>query len=202
MKFVKKAKYEYTENGINEANSFIKWCDKKEIYRKINSYRFYPYAVMFVMLYLLSKSTYSDPLKALFEGDLPHKILNIILLALAIIALSLVVLFIFRALIRFIPLSKGKLDCKCVFSLKPNDWAIYNGEISRGQALLSLSLPLIIFVILFSIIAVFTSGIIKYFFLLMIPVSTCICGNDIIMFIICLKKLKKDDIIFGEYIKI
>ncbi len=35
----------------------------------------------------------------------------------------------------------------------------------------------------------------------MVAISVCVCGPDIIMFIICLKRLKKNDVIFGEYVK-
>ncbi len=201
MKFTQKGTYEYNENKISEENGYIKWCNTKEIYRKINAYRVYPYAFMFVLLNLLSGSSYSEPLKKSVDGDLIHKILCTVFYALIIAVSSMILLFIVRAIIRFIPLSKGRLDSKCVFSLKSNDWAIYNGEISRTQALLSLVLPLIVFTIVFSFAAIFTSGILKYFFLLMLPISVCICGTDIIMFMICLKKLRKDDIIFGEYVK-
>ncbi|MBQ2847848.1 MAG: hypothetical protein IJE74_06285 [Clostridia bacterium] len=105
-----------------------------------------------------------------------------------------------REILHLLSVSKGRLDEKCIISFK-NHFSVYNGCVNRIQILISLALPLLVFISGFGLSAVFTSGIARFCALLMLVVSCFMCYADIYMFFFCVKHIGKNDTVFGEYKK-
>lgn len=191
MKIQKSAKYDYS--GINENKSYTKWYDKDKMKKKIRTAGIYIRCGMIAAIIIVTR-THSEQLAA--SG------LNLLWIMPLIAAAALFTMVYLRGIIRLIPLSKGKLDGKCIMPLKETDWAVYNGEITRTQALASLILPLIVFVAAFSAAAVLTEGLVRYSFLCLLITSCTSCAMDVAMSIYVIRNIEKNAVIYGEYKKI
>ena len=192
MKYSKNAKYDYEINGINEENGYTKWYNKEITGKKLRLAGTYSQAFMVAVLIGVSR-VFAEDIKAF---GIPKIIL---LLALNAIILMLIIAPM-REFLHLIPVSKGRLDRKCIMSFR-NHFSVYNVSVNRSQILISLALPLIIFVFAFGLSAVLTSGIAKFCALLMLVVSCFMCHSDIYMLFFCIKNIGKNDTVFGEYKK-
>lgn len=137
----------------------------------------------------------------LFKDDI--KAFGILQTILPLILTGIIIMFAvapLREILHLIPVSKGRLDRKCIMSFR-NHFSVYNGSVNRSQILISLALPLIIFVFAFGLSAVLTSGIARFCALLMLVVSCFMCHSDIYMLFFCIKNIGKNDTVFGEYKK-
>lgn len=191
MKILKSAKYDY--GGISKSTEFEKWYDKDKIKKKIRTVSIYTRCII-IAVFIMATRPYSEQLKEFG--------LNLLWIMPLIGVAALVTMVYLRGVIRLIPLSKGRLDGKCILSLKGTDWAVYNGEITRTQALASLILPFIVFVIAFSVAVIFTGGIVRYSFLCLLITSCASCATDVAMLIHVIRNIEKNAVIFGEYKKI
>lgn len=193
MKFAKKAKYEYEINGINEENGYTKWYNKEIIGKKLRLTRTYSQAFMCAVLFAVSRF-FADDIKAF---GIPK---SIGLLILNIIVLLFVVAPI-HEILHLLPVSKGRLNNNCLISFR-NNFSVFNGNANRTQILISLALPLIVFVAVFGLSAVLTSGIIRYLAIFLLVESVYTCYADVYMFFFCIKNIGKNDTVFGEYKKV
>lgn len=192
MKYSKNAKYDYEINGINEENSYTKWYNKEITGKNLRLAGTYSQAFMVAVLIGVSR-VFAEDIKAF---GIPKIIL---LLALNAIILMLIIAPM-REILHLLPVSKGRLDEKCIMSFK-NHFSVYNGSVNRSQILISLALPLIVFISGFGLSAVFTSGIVRFFALFILVESCFICYPDVYMFFFCMKNIGKNDTVFGEYKK-
>ena len=192
MKYSKNAKYDYEINGINEENGYTKWYNKEITGKKFRLAGTYSQAFMVAVLIGVSR-VFAEDIKAF---GIPKIIL---LLALNAIILLLIVAPM-REILHLLPVSKGRLDEKCIMSFK-NHFSVYNGCVNRIQILISLALPLLVFISGFGLSAVFTSGIVRFFALFILVESCFMCHSDIYMLFFCIKNIGKNDTVFGEYKK-
>lgn len=192
MKYSKNAAYDYETNGISKENGYTKWYDKEIIGKKLRLAGTYSQAFMVAVLIGVSRA-FNEDIKAF---GIPKIILPILINA--IILLSIIAPM--REILHLLPVSKGRLDGNCIMSFR-NHFSVYNGNINRNQILISLVLPLIIFIIAFGLSAVFTSGIARFCALFMLVSSCFMCYADIYMFFFCVKNIGKNDTVFGEYKK-
>ncbi|MBQ7120912.1 MAG: DUF3267 domain-containing protein [Clostridia bacterium] len=188
MKIQKSAKYDY--GGISKNTEFEKWYDKDKMKKKIRTVNIYIRCGMVAAVMVVTR---------FFSELLAGFGLNLLWIMPLIGAAALVTMVYLRGIIRLIPLSKGKLDGKCILPLKETDWAVYNGEITRKQALASLVLPLVVFAAVFSAAAIFTGGMVRYSFLCLLITSCASCATDVAMLIHVIRNIEKNAVIYGEY---
>lgn len=192
MKYSKNAKYEYEINGINEENGYTKWYNKEIIGKKLRLTGTYSQAFLVVLMITVSRF-FADDIKTFgISKIIGFLIINVIILLLAVAPM--------REILHFLPVSKGRLDEKCIMSFK-NHLSVYNGNVNRAQILISLALPLVVFVAVFVTAAVLTSGIMRYLAIFLLVESVYMCYADIFMFFFCMKNIGKNDTVFGEYKK-
>lgn len=192
MKFIKDAEYNYENSKINEENGYVKWFDLKKDGKKARLFEIYANIFFWILFHFLIKRN-EEVLKELTAIEF------ILFVALTVVVL-LFIGYCLKGFISLIILSKGRLSEHCFISLK-NTTAIYNAETSRSRVLASYAVPLILFVSVFSFICLFTNGLIKAFFAFQILSVFFISVYDIYMFILCLRKTQKSDVIFGEFKK-
>lgn len=190
MKLFKNANYEYKANNINEENGYTKWYDKETHGKKLRLTGTYSQCVMIAAVIGVTR-LYAQQIKNLGALGIAG------LLAANFLILVLIVLPI-REIMHLLPLSKGKFDNKCILSFKKY-FSVYNGNISRTQVLLSLILPLAVLGCSFTVSAVLTSGIIRYLSIFLLLESCYVCSPDIVMLFICIKRIGKNETVFGEY---
>lgn len=193
MKYSKNAEYAYKSNLISAENGWIKWYDKEKIRKKIRLAGTYSQFVILAAVLGVSR-LFAEEIKAF--GIL--RIIGLLVLN-AIILLAAVAPM--REILHLIPVSKGRLDGKCIMSFR-NHFSVYNGSVNRGQILISLALPLIVFSSVFGISAVATSGVLRFFALFMLAESVYMCYADVYMFFFCIKNIGKTETVFGEYKKV
>ena len=192
MKYSKNAKYDYEINGINEENGYAKWYNKEITGKKFRLAGTYSQAFMIAAM-IAAARLFKDDIKAFgISETIGLLIINVIILLLIVAPM--------REILHLLPVSKGRLDEKCIMSFK-NHFSVYNGSVNRSQIFISLALPLIIFVFAFGLSAVLTSGIARFCALLMLVVSCFMCHSDIYMLFFCIKNIGKNDTVFGEYKK-
>lgn len=195
MKIVKDAKHEYEKNNVNEVNGYTKWydCGKITIIRIV--------AVIFVLsgllcfLYTPAFEKFSHEFKA--PQGAPEELLFIAAGALIMIVM---VPLLWRV-IQLALVSDGKLNKDCSLKLGFSLTCIYNKNLSRKKAVWSLIIPLILFVILFSLLTVLTDGVYKTFFLLILYRTGLFAVDDIGALLCLFKNVGKNDVVFGEYKK-
>ena len=193
MKYSKNAEYAYESNLISAENGWIKWYDKEKTKKKIRLTGTYLQFVMLAAVIGVSR-LFTKDIKAFgILGIIVLLVLNAIILLAAVAPM--------REILHLIPVSKGRLDGKCIMSFR-NHFSVYNGSVNRGQILISLALPLIVFASVFGISAVIASGILRFFALFMLAESVYMCYADIYMFFFCIKNIRKNETVFGEYKKV
>ncbi|MBR3817667.1 MAG: hypothetical protein IKJ41_00800 [Clostridia bacterium] len=192
MKYSKNATYDYETNGISVENGYTKWYDKEIIGKKLRLAGTYSQAFMVAVLIGVSR-VFAEDIKAF---GIPKIIL---LLALNAIILMLIIAPM-REFLHLIPVSKGRLDRKCIISFR-NHFSVYNGSVNRSQILISLALPLIVFIPVFGLFSFLTSGIVRLCAVFLLIDSCFMCHSDIYMLFFCIKNIGKNDTVFGEYKK-
>lgn len=192
MKYSKNAKYDYGINDINEENGYTKWYNKETNGKKLRLAGTYSQAFMIAVLVGVSR-LFTEDIKA-------FGILQIILILVLNAIILMLIIAPMREILHLLPLSKGRFDCKCIMSFR-NHFSVYNGCVNRIQILISLALPLLVFISGFGLSAVFTSGIVRFFALFILVESCFICYSDVYMFFFCMKNIGKNDTVFGEYKK-
>ena len=105
-----------------------------------------------------------------------------------------------REILHLIPVSKGRLDGNCIMSFR-NHFSVYNGSVNRSQILISLALPLIVFISVFGLFSFFASGIVRLCAMFLLIDSCFMCYSDIFMFFFSIRNIGKTDTVFGEYKK-
>ena len=192
MKYSKNAKYDYEINGINEENGYTKWYNKEITGKKFRLAGTYSQAFMIAAM-IAAARLFKDDIKAFgISETIGLLIINVIILLLIVAPM--------REILHLLPVSKGRLDEKCIMSFK-NHFSVYNGCVNRIQILISLALPLLVFISGFGLSAVFTSGIVRFFALFILVESCFMCHSDIYMLFFCVKNIGKNDTVFGEYKK-
>lgn len=152
------------------------------------------YSQAFMVAVLIGVSrVFAEDIKAF---DIPKIIL---LLALNAIILMLIIAPM-REFLHLIPVSKGRLDRNCIMSFR-NHFSVYNGSVNRSQILISLALPLIVFIPVFGLFSFFTSGVVRLCAVFLLIDSCFMCHSDIYMLFFCIKNIGKNDTVFGEYKK-
>ena len=192
MKYSKNATYDYETNGISVENGYIQWYDKGTTGKKLRLAGTYSQAFMVAVLVGVSRA-FTEEIRAFgISETIGLLIINVIILLLIVAPM--------REILHLLPVSKGRLDRNCIMSFK-NHFSVYNGSVNRSQILVSLALPLIVFISGFGLSAVFTSGIVRFFALFILVESCFICYPDVYMFFFCIKNIGKNDNVFGEYKK-
>lgn len=192
MKYSKNAKYDYEINGINEENRYTKWYNKEITGKKLRLTSTYSQAFMWAVLFAASRF-FADDIKAFgILETIGLLIINVIILLLVVAPM--------REILHLLPPSKGRLNKNCIISFK-NHFSVYNDNVNRTQILISLALPLIVFVAAFGLSAVLTSGIVRYLAIFLLIESVYMCYADVYMFFFCVKNIGKNDTVFGEYKK-
>ena len=187
MKYSKNAKYDYEINGINEENGYTKWYNKEITGKKFRLAGTYSQAFMVAVLIGVSR-VFAEDIKAF---GIPKIIL---LLALNAIILMLIIAPM-REFIHLIPVSKGRLDRKCIMSFR-NHFSVYNGSVNRSQILISLALPLIVFIPvfgLFSFLQVELSDYVQYSCLLILV----LCAIQIVICSFSASRISVKTILFS-----
>ncbi len=192
MKYSKNAKYDYEINGINEENGYTKWYNKEITGKKLRLAGTYSQAFMIAAMIAAAR---------LFKDDI--KAFGILQTILPLILTGIIIMFAvapLREILHLIPVSKGRLDRNCIMSFR-NHFSVYNGSVNRSQILISLALPLIVFIPVFGLFSFFTSGIVRLCAVFLLIDSCFMCHSDIYMLFFCIKNIGKNDTVFGEYKK-
>lgn len=193
MKIVKNAIYEYEKNNITEEFGYTKWYNKAEILinRIIGVILSYGFLLVFLHIF-------SDTIKQNFK--VPKETFEVISFFCGILIIIFTIPILWKV-IQFAIISKGQLDKKCIFNIKNPSASIYNEKTTRKNAVISLIVPGILFILLFSILTILSDGVQKLFFILMV-FRTMLCATDDIGTLWCLLRyVGKNDVIFGEYKK-
>lgn len=191
MKIIKNADYDYASNGISETNGYIKWYDWNIVRKHIRII----YIILTTVL-LITVFCYRKLLRGMV--DIP----TLILIIFGGIIFWLLIITPIHEVLHLIPLSKGKLDNKCVISIGHGTVsAIYNGYTGLCQHLTGLILPFAVFLVLLGIGTAFTTGVIRIVFLYLLVLSSFGSYTDIYVFFYSIKHIGKNDIIFGLYKK-
>ncbi len=192
MKYSKNATYDYETNDISVENGYIQWYDKGTTGKKLRLAGTYSQAFMVAVLVGVSRA-FTEEIRA-------FGILQTILL---LILTGIIIMFAvapLREILHLIPVSKGRLDRNCIMSFR-NHFSVYNGSVNRSQILVSLALPLIVFIPVFGLLSFLTSGVVRLCALFLLIDSCFMCYSDIYMFFFCIKNIGKNDNVFGEYKK-
>lgn len=192
MKIMKNAAYDYAKNNVDEINGYKKWYDGEKMKRKRNVFMIWMRLGMFLSLFICTKLK-GDALKVV---DWRY---GVFLAAVFVTSLMLIPL---RDLIRLTVASGGKLDEKCLLSCYNGPGCVYNGFVNKKKIIISLIMPFVIISTIFTLIAVFTQGIVQFFALIMLILSLNLIMDDLYMLVYCVKHIDKNDIVFGEYKKI
>lgn len=195
MKITKNANCDYEKNNISEYSGYIKWYNRAET--TINRIVFIVLSYAGLLLFLYSplfqtiKSSFKAP-----KGNMETFLFFVVEFVIIILIIPL-----FWRIMQLAIVSKGKLNENCVLKIKGSFTCIYNEKLTRRTALISLIVPGVLFVLLFSILTVLSDGVQKTFFLLMLY-RTLLCATEDIGIIWCITRhVGKEDIIFGEYKK-
>ncbi len=146
MKFDKKAKYEYEINGIKDENGYTRGYNKEITGKKLRLAGTYSQAFMIAAMIAAAR---------LFKDDI--KAFGILQTILLLILTGIIIMFAvapLREILHLIPVSKGRLDRNCIMSFR-NHFSVYNGSVNRSQILISLALPLIVFIPVFGLFSFF-----------------------------------------------
>lgn len=192
MKFDKKAKYEYEINGIKDENGYTRWYNKETTGKKLRLAGTYSQAFMIAAMIAAAR---------LFKDDI--KAFGILQTILPLILTGIIIMFAvapLREILHLIPVSEGRLDRNCIMSFR-NHFSVYIGSVNRSQILISLALPLIVFIPVFGFFSFFTSGIVRLCAVFLLIDSCFMCHSDIYMLFFCIKNIGKNDTVFGEYKK-
>lgn len=192
MKIMKNAAYDYAKNNIDENNGYTKWYDREKMKRKRNAFMIWMRLGMFLAVSLCAK----------FKGD----VLKVAdwrcgAFFIAIFVTSLMIIPL-RDLIKLTVVSGGKLNENCLLSCYKDTGSIYNGFVNKKKIIISLVMPLVIISAIFTLMAVFTQGVLHFFALIMLILSLNMITDDLYMLVYCIKHIDKNDIVFGEYKKI
>ena len=190
MKYSKNAAHAYEANGISTENGWIKWYEKEKTSKKLRVTGTWAQCILVVAMINISRN-YSEEIRA-------FGILKIIGLLAANALILLAVVAPLREILHLIPLSKGRLDGKCVMSFRRH-FSVYNGTVSRTQILLSLALPVLVFALAFGIAVALTSGITRFLAGFLLAEACFVCYSDIYMIVFCLRNIGSDESVFGEF---
>jgi|GEM_PF-5124568 len=192
MRFTKEKRYEYEKHGITEENGYTRWVDLENERNKIIFIGTIFHFFMWVSIYMFTRNANIS----LKNFGWPY----IILFMISVVAATLISGYLLRGTLSLAILSKGKLGSNCFLSVKYAN-GMYNAEVSRTRVLVSYVLPFILIAALCICAAFLCEGLPKLFFRFQTVLSFYFCDEDIYMFILCLKRTKKGDIIFGEFRK-
>ena len=193
MKIVKNAIYEYEKNNINEESGYTKWYNKAEILINRIIGVILSYGILLIFLHICS-----DAIKQNFK--VPKEAFEVVSFFCGVLIIIFAVPILWKV-IQFVITSKGRLDEKCIFSIKNPSASVYNKKTTRKCAVICLIVPGILFILLFSILTILSDGVQKLFFILMV-FRTMLCATDDIGTLWCLLRyVGKNDVIFGEYKK-
>ena len=184
MKYSKNAAYNYENNRISVENGYTKWYDKDSTGKKLRLAGTYSYGFMIAALIGVSRA-FTEDIKAF--GLLQ----TILLLILTGMILTFAVAPL-REILHLIPVSKGRLDGNCIMSFR-NHFSVYNGSVNRSQILISLALPLIVFISVFGLFSFFASGIVRLCAMFLLIDSCFMCYSDIFMFFFSIRNIGKTE---------
>ncbi|MBR6808495.1 MAG: DUF3267 domain-containing protein [Clostridia bacterium] len=191
MKLLKNADYDYVTNGITEENGYTKWYD----WTTVRKHTRIIYMILMLMLVITAFA-----FRNLLRGTVGvRSFLKIILVG---ILFWLAVITPLHEILHLLPLSKGKLDSKCIITVgKGTASALYNGHTKYCDHLISLILPFSVFFVLLGAVTVLTKGTVSFFFLYLLILSSLGSYTDVYMFFYSMKHIGKNDVIFGLYKK-
>ncbi len=195
MKIIKNAKYEYEKNNVSEDSGYTKWYDTTET----GIIRIIAIVLSYVGLLFFLHTPVFDAMKNSFK--VPKGNMESILFFLGSVVIIIFLIPFLWKTFQLAIASRGKLDQKCILRRKGSLTCIYNETLTRGRALVCLIVPGVLFVLIFFVLTILADGVQKTFFLLML-FRIILCATDDIGTLWCLvRKVGKNDIIFGEYKK-
>lgn len=192
MKIMKNAAYDYAKNNVDEINGYTKWYDGERLKRKRNAFMIRMRLGMFLALFICTKLK-GSVLKVV-DWRFGAFLAGVFVTSLLLIPL--------RDLIKLTVISGGKLNESCLLSCYKDPGSVYNGFVDKKKIIISLIMPLVIISALFTLMTVFTQGVLHFFALIMLILSLTMITDDLYMLVYCLKHIDKNDIVFGEYKKI
>lgn len=190
MKILKNADYDYKEYNINEAAGYTKWYNWTIVRRHTQLLNLVITILVTVFAFICREYLVQDGIVPLFT---------------VLVAALMFFFFIITPLheiLHLLPLAKCKLDDRCVISIgKGVVSAIFNGETTRNQTLVSLLLPFVTFTTVLVPLCLIAEGTFELF-MLFLAVTACLgCYADIYMFFYCLRCIGRSSVIFGLFQK-
>ena len=195
MKITKNAQHEYEINDINENSGYIKWYDRAETAINRIICVVLSYGGLLAFLYSPAFDAMKNSLKV------PKENMQYIFFFLCLLAIFIFLMPLLWRIIQLAIVSNGKLNESCVLKLRGSVTCIYNEKLTRERAFISLIVPCVMFVLLFVLLTILTDGVLKTFFVLMVYRTIIYATDDFGALWCLLKKVGKNDIIFGEYKK-
>ncbi len=190
MKYQKNAKYDYEGNGISEENGYTKWFEWKKVSNPVR----YAGVALVVLIFIAGR---------IFKEEMvSYGKLNVVIASLGALATLLVAVVPLHEIIHLLVMSKGKLDDKCIITAGGGAVsALYNGHLSRDRHIVCLILPCLVFAVIFTVAVILSSGLLRLYFVYLLVMSCVSSYTDLYMVVYTLRRVKKDEMIFGIYKK-
>lgn len=190
MKFQLNAEYDYTGHEISEANGYTKWYDWNTVKKHTNIMNLIIWFTLTVGAFLFREQLNIYGITSMFVGIF------------SAIVIWLIIITPLHEILHLLPLSKGKLDDKCIISINIKAVsALYNEHCSRTQHLICLILPFLFLGAILTFAVFLSNGIWRLFFVFLLIMSCYGSYTDIYMFFYVVKHVRKNEMIFGLYKK-